>query len=684
MRFETLKEMISRIERDKFVCEAMSLRFGNILQSISYGEFQNAVRSMGTTLLRTGIIKGDKIGILSENRIEWPITYLGVTSIGAIIVPFDIFLSAEELSKAMNASDVSMIFVSACHIGRILQIKEEIPNVRRIVCLDEKETLGNQFSIAAHKTTKDTCGAESKSIEVPGLNQSSAFRQPEFLDYGSIIQMGQRLLQEGNDEYSRILVSPDDLAAMILTRNSTFAMLTHKGLLSNAYGSIGLYRCGGKYINQGEKWLATVPFHHTYPVLTGFLVPILSYGNVVIQSQFQVDALIRTIQEEEIDYIATVPIIVENLYKRLQDEEAVFKNLKFIISGGAPLHKHIVEGMAKLGISVLQGYGLTEYTPIVTANKPDANRPGSVGTPIINVQLRLDSEDGSGNGELLVKGPSLMKGYYKNPELTNTVIDREGWLHTGDIARIDQDGYVYITGRMKNVIVNKGGKNIYPEDIERVLLQSTFISQVVILPRIDPVLGEYAHAVIRPDSEVLAALGNDPNKSSSKGELRELIQAEIEQLNGTMAHHNRILDFELSNGQIPVESQKNTPFMFQDLHVKAPLRTRDNSQRTDQTTDEDSRTDEEQYLLDKMNKLFSRVVADYLGAQVETIELDQDLSDCGFDSISLFALVDRINKDYDIELNPLVFLERPTIQQIASYVSQTHRQELMRYYQQNT
>ena len=572
-----------------------------------------------------------------------------------------------------------MIFTSWLHIENVHVITKELDAAIQIVSLDtDSKTRTFAGEELKHMDEKEF-PVHIQKIEAEEIKKEEPFKNRNFLFYESLVRTGNFFIENDVILLEQADVKTDDIAAMILVKGSTFAMLTHKGLLANAYGSIDLYKCGGEYVNRGEKWLANVPFHHTYPVLTGFIVPFISQGTVVIQTEFRMEDFVRTIEEEKIDYLPTVPILVENLFKFLKSKKIKLEHLKFIISGGAPLHRKIIDGMADLGVPVLQGYGLTEYTPIVSANRPGNNRPGSVGATILNVEVRIDSPDGNGNGELLVKGPSMMKGYYKDPALTATVIDEEGWLHTGDIAKIDEAGDIYITGRIRRIVVNKGGKNIYIEEIEKELLKNDTISQIVITPRIDERMGEYAHAVICPDFNAVALLEKEKGRRLSEDEIRELMKTAISDMVAGSANYNKIREFEISYTPIDENGLRSKPFMFHDYYIRSSgNQTCDAGERINAVNMTDS--EKMSCLLQEIERLLLEKAAACFGMEKERIHPEADLSEYGFDSISLLAFTDEINETYGIDLTPFDFLEHSTVKASALHIFTEYREHVMRFY----
>lgn len=543
----SVREMIDGFSSGMLGAPALSMKKESGYWTISYGELREHVLALATALLDQGISKGDRVGLISENRSEWVITYLAVTSIGAVIVPYDILLKTEELSAIVRASGAGLIFTSAEYLEKVQKAAAGI--VKNLVLFEDT--------------------------------------------FSSIVEKGRGLLSAGDGGYARSQVAPDDLAALIFTSGTTGTpkgvMLSHRNLVENGDGVQMTTPLG-----PGDNWIIVLPFHHTYPTSLGIFTPLLSYGRITCVPSMKTNVLIGIMKDTGATCVPAMPLLIEKIYKgilanvkakgaavqvlfRLMFAVSMFffkvlhirlgkllfasvarelgvSKLRFFVSGGGPIAKDVIDGMEALGLVTFQGYGLTETSPVISTTCPAHNKPGSVGLPLHNVEVRIDAPDHNGNGEILARGSNVMLGYYGMPEKTAEVIDSQGWLHTGDIGKLDQDGYLYITGRLKNIIVTKGGKNIYPEEIENLLQASPLLSEVVVVGKLDSEGGEYPHAIIYPDPEVLAAMR--PGKSFTEDEVRGIVRAEIQKCTSGAARYKIPQSFELSPVELPKTSTR--------------------------------------------------------------------------------------------------------------------------------
>jgi long-chain acyl-CoA synthetase len=564
----TVRQMVDAFPAEWLGLPALKMKRGDSYWTLSYGELQEHARSLGNALLAMGAGPGMRVGLISENRSEWVITYLAAASAGAVIVPFDILLKSDELASIMRASEAKIIFTSAEYLEKV-----------------------TKASVAAG--TKGTLVLFDAGAQVAGMTVSS---------FASLLEKGRALRASGQDRYSAAKIAPDDLAALIFTSGTTGVpkgvMLSHRNLVENGDGVQQSTELG-----PGDNWIIVLPFHHTYPTSMGIFTPLLTGGMITPVPSMKTNVLISIMKETGATCIPAIPLLIEKIYKGIltnvkakppavrvlfrvmlgvskfffkvfgiQLGKILFKSvarelgvlkLRFFISGGGPIAKEIIDGMDALGLSTYQGYGLSETSPVISATCPAHNKPGSVGLPLVNVQVRIDNPDENGNGEIVVRGPCVMLGYLNMPEKTREVLDADGWLRTGDLGRQDADGYLFITGRLKNIIVTKGGKNIYPEEIENLLLQSPLIAECVVIGKLDKEGGEYPHAIIYPNADAMKAMEAEAGKSFTEDEIRKIIRAEIQKSTAGSAVYKIPHGFEVSKEELPkTSSSKVKRFLF--------------------------------------------------------------------------------------------------------------------------
>ena len=428
-------------------------------KTYTHNEIRDMINYLGTALISLGL-KGKRIGVIGENRYEWELAYLSVVCGVGIVVPMDKSLPANELEEVIERSEVEAIFYSKKYEETIKKIK-----------YSEKNKL-------KHLISMDT-----------DIHDEGIYSEKE------LIEKGKELLDSGNREYINAKINPEEMRIMLFTSGTTskskVVALSHKNLISNVmdYASV-------VDVNSDDRILSFLPLHHVYECTVGMLVSL--YVGAERAFCDGIRHIVENLNEYKITYAAFVPAIYELMYKNIwkmiekkgkveetkelmqeykdksmQEKKEVFKEIhdmyggciKLFITGAAALDKEVIETFRNWGINLCQAYGLTETSPIIGIETNEHHRVGSIGRPIPHVQARIDEADDDGVGELVVKGPNVMLGYYNNRKATDSVME-DGWFHTGDLARIDEDGYIFICGRKKSVIVLKNGKNIYPEEME--------------------------------------------------------------------------------------------------------------------------------------------------------------------------------------------------------------------------
>lgn len=498
--------------------------------NITYKQLLDDINCLGTGLYSLGM-KGKRIAIIGKNRYEWFLTHLSNLIGGIISVPLDKDLQLEELENSLVRSKVDAIVFDS----KLLELVEKIrqrgaTNITKFICMDEKE---NYFSV------------------------------PE------IIKKGKEIIAGGNTEYIDYKIDNDAMNVLLFTSGTTSkskaVMLSHKNLSSNIYA---LQRV--EDIRQTDTNIALLPFHHIFGSVC--MMVMLAYG---VRTVFT-DGL-RYIKQNMKEYGVTVfvgvPILTEAIYKAVVKEidkqgktklvktivkisnfllklhidvrRKLFKTildglggkLRLVISGGAPADPLSIKGFSEFGVDILQGYGLSETSPVIAAESCFWQRLGSVGKPMHNVNVDIINKDENGIGEIIVKGPSVMLGYYEMPELTNEVLV-DGWFHTGDLGYFDKNGFLFITGRNKNLIVLKNGKKVFPEEIETVLNRIELISECMVFgmqSKEDKNDVTLSTKVVFDEDTI-----KEKYSDKSEEELRKIVWEEIKRVNTTFPRYKHI------------------------------------------------------------------------------------------------------------------------------------------------
>ena len=479
IKFENLKEMLNQVEkaygdRPAYYLDGEGLEDAKV---ITYKEFCNEVNSLGTALIEMGL-KGKRIAVIGENRYEWEVAYLAICCGTGVVVPLDKALPGNEIESLIVRSEVEAIFYSEKYNEVMAKIQKQ----------------GNtklKYFI-------------SMNLEKNDFNKYS---QKE------IVAKGKELLEKGNREFLDSKIDNEEMSIMLFTSGTTnkskAVMLSHKNLCTNIIDIGNVFE-----INETDRFLSFLPLHHTFECTVGYLYPI-SVGCSIIFSK-GVRHIADELKNFKITAIICVPVVFEKMYDKLikaieekgklstvkkgikisnvllkvgiDIRKKLFKEIhdnlggaiRVMVAGGAALDPEKEKGFWDLGFNVLQGYGLTETSPVVAAELTHQKRLGSIGKKLPSVEVKIDEPNESGIGELLVKGKSVMMGYYDNEEANKESFTEDGWFRTGDLAKIDKDGYIYISGRKKFVIILKNGKNVYPEEIESLINKSEMIDECMV------------------------------------------------------------------------------------------------------------------------------------------------------------------------------------------------------------
>lgn len=471
----------------------------------SYAEYLARVKRLSTYFGRLGLVPREtKVALILENSPEWIECYSALVSTALIAVPMDPKLTASEISYILNDSETSVVITDCRHLTVMASILETLPNIRQLVLVD------------------GAAGELPPCAGIPCVGLDAALESvPEDDPVGFYLENPPR---------------DDDLASIIYTSGTTGfpkgAMLTHLNFTADAIGCLELIH---DFVSNKDDFLIVLPLFHAFSFTTNFLVPVRMHSRMsFVQSLRTVGEDLKTLKPS---VIMAVPLMAEKLYARIDAtlkkslaarmlmgfgfskvvgkkvRENLGGNLRLLIAGGAKCPLNVLEGFTNLGITIVEGYGLTETAPVVSVNPPAALRIGSIGTKIGGIEVRIAETNEQGVGELQVKGPIVMKGYYRNPEATAESFEGE-WFKTGDLASMDAEGYIFIRGRKKALIVNREGKNIYPEEVEQCIARAPIVNDVVVIGyREAGQPGEKVGAIITPDMEIIRQMHGEKMKT---------------------------------------------------------------------------------------------------------------------------------------------------------------------------
>ena len=469
VKITDLKDMLNKSAKayaDKPAFRFKTKKVG-VFNDISYKEFADQVNALGTALVNLDL-KDKRIAVISENRYEWSVSYLAVVCGTGIVVPMDKSLPENEIKSLIERSEVDAIIFSDKYLDIMKDVKDEKnSNLKYYICMDsEKE-------------------------------------ENDVLSFKELVKKGKKLLADGNKDFIEADIDAEKMSIMLFTSGTTAkskaVALSHKNLCTNIQDIASMFDVG-----PDDRMLSFLPLHHTFESTVGFLYPI--YAGAAICYCDGIRHIADNIKEYQITVMISVPILYENMYKKIMRGIAkkgklekvekgmkissllmklhidvrrkIFKEIhdllggkvRLFINGAAALDPEVEKGFNILGFNMAQGYGLTETSPVLAAGngQPKYSRIGSVGKAFPSVELKIDEPNENGIGEVIAKADSVMLEYYGDEEATKKAIV-DGWFHTGDLGYFDKDGFLFIAGRKKTVIVLKNGKNIYPEEIEALI-----------------------------------------------------------------------------------------------------------------------------------------------------------------------------------------------------------------------
>jgi len=521
------------------------------VRKITFTQWRDDVRNLGTALISCGF-REKTIAIVGENSYGWCCSFFGVMAIGSVTVPVDKELPAEDIDGIITTTDCKAVIFGKSSEARI---KEILNN-------GGFRTVDTLISVAPESSIGTTVLNGRKLTSLAALQAE-----------------GERLYKDGDNSYYDYKIDVNKLASIVFTSGTTGK---GKGvMLSQA--NIGLDMTLGMYnFDITRKTLHVLPPHHTFGSTVNYVGHLSQGCEVYISSGIK--HVSDEIREQQPTHLILVPAFLEVMNRKIwttarkSGKEGLLKammkvsdllrkvgidvrkklfasvlsafggKLELIICGGAKLYEEIINTFDSLGITILNGYGITECSPLISANRNRYRKPGSVGTPILACRVKIDNPDENGEGEICVKGPNVMLGYYNNPEATAEVFDKDGFFHTGDYGKLDEEGWIYITGRKKNLIILSNGKNVYPEEIEADLQKVEGVAEVVVYAGESRVQKDKITIVaeVFPDSDLL--------KDKGITDLQAYFEDQVRQLNAKMPPYKAVKRVKLRD----TEFQKNT------------------------------------------------------------------------------------------------------------------------------
>ncbi|HBA73179.1 MAG TPA: AMP-dependent synthetase [Geobacter sp.] len=517
--------------------DAMLHKSGGGWQKTSYGTLGSVSGWIAAGLMQNGFRTGSHAALLAHSSPEWVMSYLGILKAGGVVIPIDRDLKEIELLYILCHSDAEVVFCDHVHLGVLLGMSGELPALRLIVTLDPPTELAG----------RDLQGDIACRI----LTISTLFHKT------------------GLAPVSRC---SSDIALILYTSGTTGrskgAMLSHDNIVSNIRGAVAHLK-----VDEKVHTLSFLPINHVFEQVCGILLPLSIGGKISFCESLK--KLGENLAEVRPTFFVGVPavyrMILDRMMKRINS--SMLSRLLFcfpptrilitsrireklgsgtiFVSGGAALDPEVAELLTRLGVTIYQGYGITETSPVISAESGNGARPGTVGHVLSDVEVKIDNPDGELVGEILVRGPNVMQGYFKDSKATEEVLSG-GWYRTGDLGSLDRDGFLKICGRVKNLIVTPNGRNVYPEEVENELIKSPYISEAVVYAHKTGAVEEEIRAIIYPNRELLSEYAERAGKESlSDRDLQSLLRSELLSACARLAPYKRVKDFIVSQEEFP-------------------------------------------------------------------------------------------------------------------------------------
>ena len=511
---------------------------------ITHKEARENINNLGTALIEMGL-KGKRIAVISENRYEWGLSYLAVATGTGIVVPLDKSLPENEIESLIARSNAEAIIFSDKYLEALKRIKAKgVGKLNKLISMDQEENKDGVYSL--------------KKLQ----------------------EKGKELIKNGDRRFLDAKIDAESMGIMLFTSGTTAmskaVMLSHKNIVSNIMDIASILD-----VNYNDIMLSFLPLHHVFECTTGLLYPL--YRGACVAYCDGLRHIQENLQEYHISVMVSVPILFETMYRRLMKaiekqgklgtvnkgiaisnallkvhidaRKKIFKEIheklggqvRLFISGAAALDPEIEKGYNELGIRIAQGYGLTETSPVIAAGSDFDYRLGSIGKKLPSVEVRIEDMDENGVGELVAKGPNIMLGYYENEEETKKVL-KDGWFYTGDLAKIDKDGFIFIYGRKKSVIVLKNGKNVFPEELENLVNRIEGVKESFVYGK--PEDGD------ERDPKVCVKIVYDPSimeemyNIKNRDEIQNFLTTKIKEINKTIPTYKYIKEVSITTEEL--------------------------------------------------------------------------------------------------------------------------------------
>ncbi len=556
---KSIQDMILRSAKeygDKIALEDLT---DTPISSVTFRQLRDYIIRFGKSLFDIGLKERDHIAVISENRVQWSLTYLTSMCFNFVIVPIDKGLNQNEILNIIHESEAKAIVFSDSFEPLMKEKRDSLLNLKFYINMDSKKE-------------KDGIYSMSEMIE----RQNASIEKLPF-------------------------INPEEMSEIIFTSGSLGrakgVMLTQKNIASNLMAMTSMIKIGPE-----DRFLSVLPIHHKYECTCGLLCPLYAGGSAHYARSLK--TVVDDLQKVKATILLGVPLLYDKMFKKIykgiqedklkskivpplvsitnilqtigwkSSKKLVFKELhekfgghiRLFIAGGAAPDPRVAKGLRELGFNFVQGYGLTETSPIVALNRLYSFKDNAAGFPLPGLQVKINNPDEKGVGEIFVKGDSVMLGYYKNPNLTEEVFV-DGWFRTGDIGFFDDDGFLHINGRMKNVIISKNGENVYPEEIEDILNRSPFIQESMVYGQEDEKHTEIIAVQIVTDAEAFIEY-SEKNKVPITPELvNEIISEAVKEANKELPTFKQIRKFYVRDSEFEkTTTQKIKRYLVQNVN----------------------------------------------------------------------------------------------------------------------